>query len=177
MPSSAGEPVDTLLAIRPQIEEVISQWAYTSSNSENNNEGKSNQELIWKWSPLFKTEPMGGPKGQNPFINAVLVVEGNQLEAIQPCKKKALNLLNEFFGLEKKYGRHDIKTQSIRWGPRTLDIDLLAWGNFQMKSKKLTIPHPRIFERSFVIVPLGAAISSKENPPKKIIKGGWPESQ
>ena len=125
---------------------------------------------------MFETEPLGGPKGQKPYINVVLLIDGRKLARIVPAEKEALILLEEFLSLEKKYGR-ERKSEKIRWGPRTLDIDLLAWGNLQVKSNKLTIPHPRLIERSFVIVPLAAAISSEDNPPKKIFQKDWPESE
>ena len=125
---------------------------------------------------MFETEPLGGPKGQKPYINAVLLIDGRRLARIFPAEKEALILLEKFLSLEKKYGR-ERKSEKIRWGPRSLDIDLLAWGNLQVKSNKLTIPHPRLIERSFVIVPLAAAISSEDNPPKKIFQKDWPESE
>ena len=178
MPSQAGTPVETFIAIRPKIEERVTSWANSLiKNQINESQNKKIDELIWKWSPLFQTEPIGGPKGQNPYINAVLVVEGRKLQAITPSGKAALTLLNQFLSLESEFGRNRNNVDSIRWGPRTLDIDLLAWGSLQVQSKKLTIPHPHLLERSFVIVPLGAAISSKKNPPKKITEQKWPESR
>ena len=176
LPSSVGEPIYTLLDSRTKIESIIREWTtFTLGKNKLHMKNKYQKDLSLKWSPLFQTEPLGGPKNQSPYINAVLVVEGTKLEAINPSKEAAFNLLNKFLSLEKEYGR-DREHESVRWGPRTLDIDLLVWGNFHIKEKALTIPHPRIFERSFVIVPLGEAISPKNNPPKKIFEESWPES-
>ena len=125
---------------------------------------------------MFETMPVGGPKGQSPYINLVLLVDRGELDEIIPSQAEAINLLEELFLLEKKYGR-DRKSEETRWGPRSLDIDLLAWGNLQVKSNKLTLPHPRLIERSFVIVPLAAALSSEKNPPKEIFNEDWPESK
>ncbi len=125
--------------------------------------------MRFRWSPIFETEPVGGPPEQPFYLNAALVVDGSKLEKFEPSKKAAINLLEKFLVLEKQYGR-DRKSSQILWGPRTLDIDLLAWGSLQVKSRILTIPHPRLLERSFVVVPLAAALIQDEVAPPKISK-------
>tara|TARA_Y100001968_G_C19311190_1_gene694267 strand:- start:179 stop:754 length:576 start_codon:yes stop_codon:yes gene_type:complete len=175
LPSFEGDPESTLIAIRPRIQNIIREW--TSSNVQKiTPEYKNNREFRWRWSPLFETEAVGGPKDQNPYINAVLVVDGKTLQSIKPSEKAALELLEKFLSLEKQYGRNR-ELDSIRWGPRTLDIDLLAWGDLQVQNKILTIPHPRLIERNFVVVPLAAALSYQEDTTKKIINADWPESK
>ena len=177
MRSSVGDPASTLVVVRKELEELISEWIDQSKKGNINAINNVNHEALrWRWSPLFETEPLGGPKGQNRFINAVLVVDGERLQSLKPSKQDALILLQRFLTLEKKYGR-DREQESIKWGPRTIDIDFLAWGGLQVQNETLTIPHPRLIERNFVIVPLAAAITTKENTPKEIIHLGWPESK
>ena len=54
--------------------------------------------------------------------------------------------------VERRFGRDRADEQ--RWGPRTLDIDLIAYGDVSIDTPELTLPHPRLFERAFVLVPL-----------------------
>ena len=174
LPSQAGSPISTLIAVRPKIEKIISEWV-ESTLKETKVLPKKQTSLNWRWSPLFETEPLGGPKNQNAFINAALVVDGNDMKELNPSKNAALLLLQELLILEKHFGR-DRNAEKVRWGPRALDIDILAWGDLQVQSSKLTLPHPRLIERSFVLIPLGEAISYKKKPPIKLrpLKG-WPE--
>lgn len=74
------------------------------------------------------------------YINAVASIETNL---------KPKELLNEIRRIEKEHGRIRLE----RWGSRTLDIDILTFGSELRASKELTIPHPRAFERAFVLVP------------------------
>lgn len=90
-------------------------------------------------SPVYETEPVGGPP-QGPFLNAVLVAE----TSLDP---HALLLLAH--GWEELAGR--VRTQ--RWGPRTLDVDLIAVGQLRGHDERLTLPHPRAHERAFVLAP------------------------
>ena len=65
--------------------------------------------------------------------------------------------------MERAFGRD--RAQERRWGPRPVDIDLLAYDDMILKEPKLTLPHPRLFERAFVLVPLA------EIAPEKVIAG------
>jgi 2-amino-4-hydroxy-6-hydroxymethyldihydropteridine diphosphokinase len=90
-------------------------------------------------SPVYETEPVGGPE-QGDFLNAVLVIDSllspSQLLALaQRCEEEAERVRNE------------------RWGPRTLDVDLLAVGDCRSDDPSLTLPHPRVAERAFVLKP------------------------
>jgi 2-amino-4-hydroxy-6-hydroxymethyldihydropteridine diphosphokinase len=105
-------------------------------------------ELAASWvcigaSHLYRTAPVGGVE-QGDFINAVAVFDVN----LNPHQ-----VLQELHRVENKFGR----TREVRWGPRTLDLDLIAmWQDGQpvlFESDELTIPHPRAAERSFVTVP------------------------
>ena len=91
-------------------------------------------------SSLYKSRPVG-PQDQSDFINAVILIE---------TKLKPENLLYDLQTIEKLHSR----VRSKKWGPRTLDLDILMFENIIMKTKKLIIPHPEITNREFVLMPL-----------------------
>lgn len=91
-------------------------------------------------SSLYETEPIGGPD-QGPYLNAVAVIETNL---------PARELLDRCLSIELEAGRERLD----RWGPRTLDLDVLLYGDHQVDEDGLTIPHPRMTERRFVLAPL-----------------------
>ena len=91
-------------------------------------------------SPLYRSKPWGVP-GQPDYINAVAA-----LETTLP----ALELLTHLQAIETARGR----VRTVRWGPRTLDLDILLYGGLQLDGPRLTIPHPRLRERAFVLYPL-----------------------
>ena len=95
-------------------------------------------------SSLYQTDPVGGPEGQNVFLNAVILLEPNK-ELLNPER-----LLDALLTLEEKHGRE----RRVRWGPRTLDLDLLVIGTQVWNSERLILPHPRMMERPFVLAPL-----------------------
>ncbi|MDP2939112.1 MAG: 2-amino-4-hydroxy-6-hydroxymethyldihydropteridine diphosphokinase [Candidatus Omnitrophota bacterium] len=101
---------------------------------------KKSKIKILKESSLIETKPIGFSK-QGKFLNGVLQIETK----LEPQK-----LLQTLKSIEKKLGR--IKT--FKNGPRTIDLDILTYNDKVIKSRNLTIPHPRIFKRSFVINPL-----------------------
>jgi 2-amino-4-hydroxy-6-hydroxymethyldihydropteridine diphosphokinase len=90
-------------------------------------------------SPVYETEPVGGPK-QPRFLNAVILVD---------TTLDAATLLERAFAIETAYDR----TREVHWGPRTLDVDLLVVGDEVRADPALTLPHPRAHERAFVLVP------------------------
>lgn len=92
-------------------------------------------------SPLYLTQPVGGPN-QPDFVNACAVIE----TSLEP-----LGLLTYFHKLEQEFGR---VPAAERNQPRTLDIDLILYGNRVETDADLTIPHPRFHERRFVLEPL-----------------------
>lgn len=96
---------------------------------------------IIKLSRMIETKPVGGPKKQRKFLNAALKIKTN----LTP-----FNLLKNLKKIELELGR----TKTLRWGPRTIDLDILFYGGRAINSKILKIPHPRIFQRDFVIRPL-----------------------
>ncbi len=91
-------------------------------------------------SSLFRSAPFGSI-AQPDFINAVACLESG----LEP---KAL--LNELHGIERSSGRK----RGIRWGPRTLDLDLLVFEDQEIDQPGITLPHPGIGERNFVLLPL-----------------------
>ncbi len=93
-------------------------------------------------SRLFRTAPVGGIQ-QADFINAVASVY---------TRLSANELLEALFAIERAHGRDRVREQ--RWGPRTLDLDLLMHGEAVIDIDGLTLPHPRMHERAFVLVPL-----------------------
>ncbi|MGH8949892.1 MAG: 2-amino-4-hydroxy-6-hydroxymethyldihydropteridine diphosphokinase [Acidimicrobiia bacterium] len=93
-------------------------------------------------SGLYETEPVGGPE-QDPYLNAVAVLD-SELSARQ--------LLD---GLQAIEADHD-RTREVRWGARTLDLDLVALDGEPVDTPDLVVPHPRAAERRFVLEPLAA---------------------
>lgn len=108
-------------------------------------------------SSLYETAPVGGPK-QGPFLNAVVVID---------TELTALQLLERCLEVERGRGRE----RRQRWGPRTLDVDILLYGDQTVAEENLTIPHPRMTERRFVLQPL------LEAWPNATLPDGTPLSQ
>jgi 2-amino-4-hydroxy-6-hydroxymethyldihydropteridine diphosphokinase len=92
-------------------------------------------------SPIYETAPVGGPDGQGPYLNAALAAD----VAID-----AESLLGMLHRIEE--GRE--RSRDVYWGPRTLDLDLLVHGNLVVDTPTLQVPHPRMHERRFVMVPV-----------------------
>ena len=90
----------------------------------------------------YRTPPWG-VQDQPPFVNACIVVA----TALGPRA-----LLDRALGVERMFGRD--RTREQRWGPRPLDIDLLAYDEVTLDGPDLILPHPRLLERAFVLVPL-----------------------
>lgn len=95
---------------------------------------------ISKSSAIYETEPVGEPK-QRPFYNAVVKME----TSLDPER-----LLQKLQEVEKSFGR----VHKQKWGPRTLDLDILLYDQQIIATDKLTIPHPLMAERAFVLEPL-----------------------
>ena len=105
-------------------------------------------------SSLYRTAPVG-LKHQPDFINAVV-----QLVAVAP----APTLLQTLFEIEARFGRR----RSVKNAPRTLDLDLLLYGDELSDDPQLTLPHPRLHQRAFVLAPLA------EIAPQLVIPGRGP---
>ena len=98
--------------------------------------------------------PPWGEKQQPRFVNACIEIE----TTLDPHA-----LLFTLHKIENKFGRD--RAGEGRWGPRTLDLDLIAWDDVSLRTPELTLPHPRLFERAFVLVPLA------EIAPARLIAG------
>jgi 2-amino-4-hydroxy-6-hydroxymethyldihydropteridine diphosphokinase len=92
-------------------------------------------------SPVYETEPMGGPIGQDPYLNVVveLMTDRTPRQLLDLCRK-----------LEADAGR----VREVRWGPRTLDVDVLLADDLVIQDDDLVVPHPRLWQRRFVVAPL-----------------------
>lgn len=114
--------------------------------------GMAQAALIARSSDYI-TPPWGEEK-QDRFINACIEIE----TALDPHA-----LLFTLHKIEKKFDRD--RTKETRWGPRTLDLDIIAYDDVKLDKPELTLPHPRLFERAFVLVPLA------EIAPDRVIGG------
>ena len=111
------------------------------------------QAALLARSSDYATAPWG-EANQPRFINACIEIE----TGLDPHA-----LLFTLQKVEQKFGRDRAKEQ--RWGPRTLDLDLIAYDDVSLDRPELTLPHPRLFERAFVLVPLA------EIAPDRMIAG------
>jgi len=93
-------------------------------------------------SPVVETDPVGGPE-QPPYLNAVAVLA----TTLSP-----LELLAACLAVEQEHGR----VRDVRWGARTLDLDVIAYGDLVARSERLELPHPRAAGRAFVLAPWAA---------------------
>jgi 2-amino-4-hydroxy-6-hydroxymethyldihydropteridine diphosphokinase len=106
-------------------------------------------------SRVYETAPVGGPE-QDDFLNAVLAVE----TTLDPFALLAAAQAAE-------QGERRVRT--VRWGPRTLDVDVLRYGDERIETADLEIPHPRMHERAFVLAPLRDVAPEVVEEPA----GGW----
>ena len=95
---------------------------------------------ILKRSSLYKSKPIG-PQNQSDYINAVIKIQ---------TLYEPIELLDILQDIENKHHRKKTK----RWGPRTLDLDILIFNKLEFNHKRLTIPHPEMINRDFVLIPL-----------------------
>lgn len=109
--------------------------------------------LLLAASPVFESEPIG-PAGQEAYLNAVL-----ELRAwLAP-----LDLLRRLQAIEERLGR-ERGPESVRWGPRMIDLDLVFFGDRCIDLPDLVVPHPRAHERSFVMTPMAELAPDFRHP-------------
>ncbi|MGH8895112.1 MAG: 2-amino-4-hydroxy-6-hydroxymethyldihydropteridine diphosphokinase, partial [Actinomycetes bacterium] len=101
-------------------------------------------------SPVYETDPVGGPE-QPDFLNIVVLGEGPQ---------SPRTLLERALAVEDAFDR----VREVRWGPRTIDVDVVAVGDLTVAEPDLAVPHPRARERAFVLVPWADVDPSAELP-------------
>jgi pantoate--beta-alanine ligase len=105
-------------------------------------------ELLWAEpgislhlvSSFHLTSPVGGPPAQDAYLNAAAILETELLP---------VELLRALMAIEKKLGR----VRNEHWGPRTIDLDVLLFGDTVVETPEITVPHPRMHERRFVLAP------------------------
>ncbi len=95
-------------------------------------------------APTYETKPVGGPAGQQDYYNSVSTLE----TGLEP-----LELLRATQALERDLGRRR-EQETIRWGPRVIDIDILLYEDRIVEEPDLIIPHPRLARRAFALAPL-----------------------
>lgn len=98
--------------------------------------------------------PPWGITDQPPFVNCALSVS-TDLEPLPLLKR--CQVVEAFFGRDR--------SKEVKWGPRTIDIDLLTYDDLKMETAELTLPHPHLFERAFVLLPLA------DIAPDRVIEG------
>lgn len=101
---------------------------------------KHPQCSVQKQSLLYQTPPMG-PEGQDDYLNAMLLLD----TSLPP-----LDVLDLLQSIEQQHGR----VRHIHWGARTLDLDIIAYDDVIMQQTRLTIPHPYMHQRQFVLRPM-----------------------
>jgi 2-amino-4-hydroxy-6-hydroxymethyldihydropteridine diphosphokinase len=107
------------------------------------------QAVLLARSSDYGTPPWGDEQ-QPRFINAGIEIE----TSLDPHA-----LLFTLHKIENRFGRDRVKER--RWGPRTLDLDLIAYDDVTIAKPELTLPHPRLFERAFVLVPLAEIVPAR----------------
>jgi 2-amino-4-hydroxy-6-hydroxymethyldihydropteridine diphosphokinase len=105
-------------------------------------------------SELVETDPVGGPE-QGTFLNGAVLLE--VADDVEPEV-----LLDELHRIERAHGR--VRPDPVRWGPRTLDLDLLMMGELVRTEGAPLLPHPRMHERAFVLEPLASIAPTLRHP-------------
>ena len=106
-------------------------------------------------SKVYETSPVGGPE-QDDYLNAVVAVD-TDLDA------------RELLGVAQHLEQLAARERTVRWGPRTLDVDVLLVGDERVAEPDLEVPHPRLYERGFVLAPLRDVAPDRVEQPA----GGW----
>ena len=105
---------------------------------------------VSRTSQWYETKPVGFTR-QRAFLNGVARIR----PSLSPT-----GLFKALKRVERAVGR----TPTKRWGPRVMDLDILLYGNRKVRSSRLTIPHPRLHERGFVLIPLSELMSLRKLP-------------
>ena len=134
-----AEPVPAVLAVGTNLGDREAHLAAALTAIE------AQEAITVEWTgPVLETEPVGGPDGQGAFLNSAIGV----LTTADPHV-----LLEICQGIERSAHRERL----VRWGPRTLDVDVITYGEHLSSDPELTLPHPRAHERAFVLAPWAAA--------------------
>ena len=106
-------------------------------------------------SPVYETAPIG-VDDQPAFLNLIALIDSDDAEAVFAAAQAA----------EQSQGR----LRSVRWGPRTLDVDVVAVGALVTDDPRLTLPHPRAHERGFVLIPWLALDAAAQFPGRESVR-------
>jgi 2-amino-4-hydroxy-6-hydroxymethyldihydropteridine diphosphokinase len=122
-------------------------------------EGLQRKHDVVAVSPLYETAPVGGPEDQGPYLNLVveLATTDSPRQLLERCR-----------ALEHEAHRE----RTVRWGPRTLDADVLWVEGQEVDEPDLTLPHPRMWERRFVLAPLADLAPDLVTPAQVEASGG-----
>ncbi|MDH3947599.1 MAG: 2-amino-4-hydroxy-6-hydroxymethyldihydropteridine diphosphokinase [Gammaproteobacteria bacterium] len=134
--ASSEKPVTAYIGLGSNLQQPIQQIKQALQRL-----GEIPQTRLIVCSPLYRSAPLG-PADQPDYINAV---------AALATRLSPLALLDALQAIERQQGR---VREGERWGPRTLDLDLLLYGEQQIHNERLTVPHPGLGERNFVLYPL-----------------------
>ena len=114
---------------------------------------------VMRVSPVYETRPVGGPQAQGDYLNAVAELR---------TEREAHELLEVLLAIEQKLGRVRQAGAGVspveRFGPRTIDLDLLLYGDLVLADERLIVPHPRMHERLFVLQPLAQLAPGLPHP-------------
>jgi 2-amino-4-hydroxy-6-hydroxymethyldihydropteridine diphosphokinase len=108
-------------------------------------------------SRVYETDPLGGPE-QPDYLNAVVALDTD-------CSAR------ELLELAQRLERDAHRVRAVRWGPRTLDVDVLLVGDEHVDEPDLVVPHPRMWERAFVLVPLADVAPEHVAPARRVDPG------
>jgi 2-amino-4-hydroxy-6-hydroxymethyldihydropteridine diphosphokinase len=106
---------------------------------------------VLRTSSLMENEAVGGPEGSPPFLNGAIAI----VTSLEPRE-----LLTRLLEIERGLGRE----RHQKWSPRTIDLDLLLYDDLVLRADDLTIPHPLMHERDFVLVPLAEIAPDVAHP-------------
>jgi 2-amino-4-hydroxy-6-hydroxymethyldihydropteridine diphosphokinase len=115
--------------------------------------GRSPGVSVGSVSRLVETDPVGGPPGQGKYLNGAVAIR----TTLSPPE-----LLRRLKEIEKSLGRD--RSVEPRWGPRTCDLDILLMGEAVLQTRELTIPHPQMHLRRFVLAPLAEIAPQAVHP-------------
>ncbi|MGP8163161.1 MAG: 2-amino-4-hydroxy-6-hydroxymethyldihydropteridine diphosphokinase [Acidimicrobiales bacterium] len=131
---ASGAAVDTYLGIGSNLGD---RWSYLRSAVA----GLADLDADIAVSPIYETAPVGGPDGQGPYLNCVARID----TSLEP---------RELLRFARRLEDDASRVRRERWGSRTLDVDVLLYEGFTSDEPDLVVPHPRMFERAFVLAPL-----------------------
>lgn len=130
-----GYPVTAVIALGANLGDVVETLALARAEI-----AALDGVTVTGESPMVVTDPVGGPEGQPEYLNQVVEVS----TTLSPAA-----LLEQLQRIELEHGR----TREVRWGARTLDLDVITFGSVVSDHPLLTLPHPRALERGFVVIP------------------------